>query len=204
MKRTIILLGAVLGLSLPVSSHAYTEIMPDLSFQAGLAYGLDIQQPGLQLGLVYKFPFHERWRFGVDGIFFRKGSNQSGFTREETTLRTLSLNTHYLFAKTDSWNIYLMGGGNLIRGKTSIVTRTPLPPILTAAVDAEGQPFVVETPQEGFDEITGRRDRRRLHVNVGLGLEYKIQYWGEIYLENVYVIGEYDQLITSLGVRYTW
>jgi len=97
MKKSILILTCLLVL---LGQSAFAQ----LSAGAGLAYGFDNKDVGIQLRGIYEF--NDTWRAGADFIFYLDGV-------EGISVSELNANAHYVFKNDDEFQLYGLAGLNL-------------------------------------------------------------------------------------------
>lgn len=110
-----------------------TDVKAQLSLGGGIAYGLDIEEIGIQVKGIYAFD--DTWRANADFIFYLDGI-------EDASVWELNLNGNYVFSSTDDFLVYALAGLNIaglsvtFLGETVSATETGL------NIGAGGQLFV--------------------------------------------------------------
>jgi outer membrane immunogenic protein len=102
MKK--IMLAAVAAFVLISVQNSQAQI----GLGAGLAYGTEIENIGIQLGGTYVI--NEDFRAAVDIIYYFPKEEEGGFV--ETKWFEFNANAHYIFFQDDSMNAYAIGGLN--------------------------------------------------------------------------------------------
>lgn len=98
MKKSILVFACFFML---IGQSAFAQ----LSAGAGLAYGSDSKDLGIQLRGIYQF--NETWRAGGDFIFYLDGV-------ENLSISELNTNAHYVFKNDETLQLYGLAGLNLL------------------------------------------------------------------------------------------
>ena len=83
---------------------AIPNVNAQFSVRAGVAYGTDISEIGIQGGAMYQF--NDQWRGSADLLFYLVGDGVSAYE--------INPNVHYIFSDTGTAQFYAIGGLNII------------------------------------------------------------------------------------------
>ena len=102
-------------LLLPILALAFftsTQSFAQLSAGAGIAYGTEIEEIGVQVRGIYQIT--DVWRAGGDIIFWLDGE-------DDISIWELNLNAHYAFLNSGSTILYALAGLNIVTVKVEIL-----------------------------------------------------------------------------------
>ncbi len=91
---------------------AGTSAPAQISVGAGLAYGFDVKELGIQARGIYQI--NDQWRGGADFIFYLDGES-------EVTLTEFNANGHYFFLTDEPFKAYALAGLNFITSRVDFV-----------------------------------------------------------------------------------
>lgn len=166
MKKQITLLFAVL-LSFAIAPTATAQF----SLGAGLAYGTDIEEPGIQIGGTYQL--NEDMRLGTDIIYWLVGSDS--FFGESISFTFVEVNANFNYIFYNNNDLILYGIGTL--------------GIHYASSSFEFEEFASESYSDA-----------ELGFGLGAGLEYDLG-GAKLYAEPRFFLSGFDQLALAAGLR---
>ena len=170
MKKLHILLIS-LALSLTLQSGIATAQTGDISVGAGIAYGFDVEEIGIQVGGTYTF--NPNIRFGADIIYWLLPSEDFFGASFDMNAFEINGNFHYIFHDTRDLTLYGLASAGIH--------------IVSVSVDIPG--FGSES--ESDSDVA---------IGVGAGVEYNLGGL-KLYAEPRVFLSGLDQFALSAGIR---
>jgi outer membrane immunogenic protein len=183
MKKSILIITLIITASLYVSAQ-------DNNFGAGLAYGSDIKRPAI-FG-TYQYFVNDKLAIVPSLVFyFPKSSSYTSATFDPITFAPVSYkaktsyfywelngDVNYYFTDSDV-KFYGIGGLNLTTGHYN----------------------VKYTPETAYLQSVGSSNSE-LGLNLGVGADFSISGNATPFFQLKYIVGNFDQLVVMLGVRF--
>lgn len=109
------------------------DLKAQLSVGPGIAYGLDVEELGIMVKGIYSFS--DTWRGNADFIYYLDGF-------EGISLWEANLNANFVFSQSDGFDVYAIGGLNLITASVSFLGSTVSSTEVGLNLGAGGQIFI--------------------------------------------------------------
>lgn len=143
---------------------------------AGLAYGFEVEEPGLSLGGGYQIAQVEGLRIGTEFIWYFVDNDSWGTSSVDADFWTWSAFAQYSFYQDQDWDVYALGGLMYSRIKFDF--------------------------RDGPSGFRGSSSDSDVGLVLGIGGEYRVMNNGSVYADFKYNTGTYDQGVLSAGFRY--
>lgn len=170
MKRVIILIISIFFVFSSWSTLT-AQNSGDIDLGAGITYGFDLEEIGIQA--VGTYSLNDKIRVGADFIYWLSENDNAFGASFSSTLFEINGNVHYLFINNDEFNIYAIGSLGLHYASVSI-----------------------DVPGYGSESASDSE----LGLGFGAGAEYNLGPV-KIYVEPRLFISGFDQFALSAGLK---
>jgi len=170
-----IALGVLLGASLLTAQQSGTIGNSPWHVDAGLVYGFEIEEPGIQVGGGYSIAEVPGLRVAGDFTYYFTDDGAFGAGNVDTTFYTIAVYAQYVFAEVEQFRFYGQGGLNYSRFSADF-----------------------SHPVFGRSSVSDSD----IGLQLGVGTEFALTLEHHLYAELVYNTGDYDQAVLGFGYRF--